>query len=570
MSLPCPVVSVLILADGNTSTMTANASNQFNARFSGGYRFMANGSTQWMAIANTGYVTINNIPTAASATDILVSNGGVVSTRTLASLGIPVITPAALTKTDDTNVTISLGGTPATSLLQGVSLTMGWTGVLAISRGGTGLGSLGTANQVLRVNTGATALEYFTPDWTSNTGTVTSVGLSASGALNVSGSPITTSGTIALNWTGTSSQYVRGDGSLATFPSIPSITPSALTKTDDTNVTLTLGGTPGTALLQNVSLTLGWTGVLAISRGGTGLGTLGTANQVLRVNAGGTALEYATLTDLDAQTLTWTKATSNLAISNGNSVNLFNLTSLTSGDLIKWDGTDWVNFTPTWTTNTGTVTSVAASISGTAIVITGSPITTYGTLDFTWMGSIYQYVRGDGSLATFPSIPSITPSALTKTDDTNVTISLGGTPATALLQGVSLTMGWNGVLAISRGGTGLGSLGTANQLLRVNTGETALEYFTPTWTTNTGTVTSVGLSASGALSVTGSPVTGSGVMTLDWTGTTSQYVRGDGSLNTFPTIPVVQWSDSLVAYGRTSVGGLTYPCLSCLLFVFST
>ena len=145
-------------------------------------------------------------------------------------------------------------------------------------------------------------------------------------------------------------------------------------------------------------MTLGWTGILAIGRGGTGLGT---ANQVLRVNAGGTALEYATLTDLDAQTLTWTKATSNLAISNGNSVNLFNLTSLTSGDLIKWDGTDWVNFTPTWTTNTGTVTSVAASISGTAIVITGSPITTYGTLDFTWMGSIYQYVRGDGSLATF-------------------------------------------------------------------------------------------------------------------------------------------------------------------------
>jgi hypothetical protein len=75
---------------------------------------------------------------------------------------------------------------------------------------------------------------------------------------------------------------------------------------------------------------------------------------------------------------------------------------------------------------------------------------------------------------------------------------------------------------------------------------------------NKGTVTSVGLSASGALSVTGSPVTGSGVMTLNWTGTTSQYVRGDGSLNTFPTIPVVQWSDSLVAYGRTSVGGLTY------------
>ena len=126
------------------------------------------------------------------------------------------------------------------------------------------------------------------------------------------------------------------------------------------------------------------------------------------------------------------------------------------------------------------------------------------------------------------------------------------------MEAVSLTLGWTGILAIGRGGTGLGTLGTVNQLLRVNSGGTALEYFTPTWTTNTGTVTSVGLSASGALSVTGSPVTGSGVMTLNWTGTTSQYVRGDGSLNTFPTIPVVQWSDSLVAYGRTSVGGLTY------------
>ena len=44
------------------------------------------------------------------------------------------------------------------------------------------------------------------------------------------------------------------------------ITPSALTKVDDTNVTLTLGGTPGTALLEAVSLTLGWTGTLADAR----------------------------------------------------------------------------------------------------------------------------------------------------------------------------------------------------------------------------------------------------------------------------------------------------------------
>jgi len=46
---------------------------------------------------------------------------------------------------------------------------------------------------------------------------------------------------------------------------------AALTKTDDTNVTLTLGGSPSTALLNAASLTLGWAGELATGRGGTGV-----------------------------------------------------------------------------------------------------------------------------------------------------------------------------------------------------------------------------------------------------------------------------------------------------------
>lgn len=36
-----------------------------------------------------------------------------------------VVTAAALTATNDTNVTLSLGGTPATALLQATSLTLG-------------------------------------------------------------------------------------------------------------------------------------------------------------------------------------------------------------------------------------------------------------------------------------------------------------------------------------------------------------------------------------------------------------------------------------------------------------
>lgn len=50
-------------------------------------------------------------------------------------------------------------------------------------------------------------------------GTVTSVGLTMPSAFNVSGSPVTTAGTLAVTGAGTTAQYVRGDGSLANFPS---------------------------------------------------------------------------------------------------------------------------------------------------------------------------------------------------------------------------------------------------------------------------------------------------------------------------------------------------------------
>jgi hypothetical protein len=50
---------------------------------------------------------------------------------------------------------------------------------------------------------------------------------------------------------------------------------------------------------------------------------------------------------------------------------------------------------------------------------------------------------------------AITGAALTKTNDTNVTLSLGGSFNTALLNAASLTLGWNGQLSVARGGTGV-------------------------------------------------------------------------------------------------------------------
>lgn len=57
---------------------------------------------------------------------------------------------------------------------------------------------------------------------------------------------------------------------------------------------------------------------------------------------------------------------------------------------------------PAPTPTTG-VTSVNATISG-ALTVTGGPITSTGTLAFTWQGSAAQYVAGDGTLTAFPTL----------------------------------------------------------------------------------------------------------------------------------------------------------------------
>jgi hypothetical protein len=67
---------------------------------------------------------------------------------------------------------------------------------------------------------------------------------------------------------GTEKFYINKDGDVYAGGVLLTGAPSgaALTSTNDTNITLTLGGTPSTALLQATSMTMGWTGTLADSR----------------------------------------------------------------------------------------------------------------------------------------------------------------------------------------------------------------------------------------------------------------------------------------------------------------
>lgn len=167
---------------------------------------------------------------------------------------------AALTKTDDTNVTLALGGAPATALVNAASLTFGWTGQLAVARGGTASAS-------------------FTPY------AVLCGGTTSTGALQ-SVANVGTSGQILTS---------NGAGALPTFQTAATALGQALTRTDDTNVTLTLGGAPTTALLSATSITAGWTGQLSVARGGTGLAS-GTSGGILGFTGSTTLASSVALT----------------------------------------------------------------------------------------------------------------------------------------------------------------------------------------------------------------------------------------------------------------------------------
>ena len=426
------------------------------------------------------------------------------------SAHLPAVDGSAVTNLDPTHLSAAVG----------------------TAKGGTGLTSIGTANQVMGVNSGATGLEYKT--MTAGTGvTIThganSITIAAAGSggtvtsiasgTGLTGGPITGTGTFTVDVGTSANQIVQLDGSAK----LPAVDGSALTALNASNIssgTLAAGRLP--ALTGDVTTSAG--------SASTTVATVGTSTAA-NVHAAEVLANAATDANT-ASAIVKRDASGNFsagAVSVGSSI----LRDAATGTITLAAPTSVTSYTLTWPTAVGTNGQVlstnasgvlswvsAASGSVTSIAsgtgLTGGPISSTGTFAVDVGTTANKIVQLDGSA----KLPAVDGSALTNLDPTHLSAGV----------------------ATNKGGTGLTSIGTASQILGVNTGGNGLEYktvtagtgvtITPTANTITisaagsgGTVTSI---ASGT-GLTGGPITGTGTFTVDVGTAANKIVQLDAS-----------------------------------------
>lgn len=173
--------------------------------------------------------------------------------------------------------------------------------------------------------------------------------------------------------------------------------------TNDTNVTLTLGGTPTDSLLKPFSITVGWTGALATARGGMLSG--GTTGQVL---------SKASNANFD---LAWIAAGGTGTV-----------TSFSAGDLSPLFTTTEATVTTTPALSFSLTNAAATTVFGRAAGTSGAP-TYSASPQFTAIGNLTTngFVKTGGGAGTL-SVDTAT----YQPSDTDLTTWAGITPATGI------------------------------------------------------------------------------------------------------------------------------------------
>ncbi len=431
------------------------------------------GSSQTISDGNTAtFSGGTGISTVGGATDTLtITNTGV--TSNLAGTGISVSGATGAVTITNSGVTSASGSTgiDVNSSTGAVTFTLDLNELTTSTSDGDGdffavVDAAGAQKKLTKANIN---LSGFNNDsgFTSNTGTVTSVGLSAPAAFSVSGSPVTGSGTLTFTGAGTSSQVILGDGTLGTLP------------TGDI------------------------TGVTA----GTGLSGGGTSGTVTLNFDGNSLSASGTLVGTD-----------DLVVVDGTTSNKTQISTIPLSIFLNDSG---------FTSNTGTVTSVATS-SGTFVNITGGTITSSGTitgdLSATGTPSSSTFLRGDNTWASPTSSFSdfiISDGSTTQTISDGDTITFtAGTGVTAVVSATdTLTITNTGVTS-AVAGTGIGVSGATGAVTITNSGVTSLAATTPLNTT----------AASGGITISSDAYTGTtNVGYVPTGGSASTFLRGDGT-----------------------------------------
>lgn len=293
-----------------------------------------------------------------SGTALPVANGGTNSTTAQTAINTlaGAVTAAQYLRGNGTNVVMSAIQTADVPTLNqnttGTSANV--TGTVAVANGGTGLSTIAAlsipvantldtyttvtpaAGQSIRINAGATSWEAYSPS--AGSGTVTSVALSAPSIFTVSGSPVTTSGTLALTYSGTALPVANGGTGQTTIAALS--VPVANTLNTFTSVTPAAG--------QSIRINAGNTAWEAYSPSAGS----GTVTSVSVVSANGFAGTVATATTTPAITL----STSITGVIKGNGTAISAATA----------GTDYV------APGTATTFTAAQSFAASGILLKGS------------------------------------------------------------------------------------------------------------------------------------------------------------------------------------------------------
>ena len=269
-------------------------------------------------------------------------------------------------------------------------------------------------------------------------GTVTSIGITETGnALTITNSPITSSGNINIAGAGTTSQYIRGDLSLATFPTIPTV--------NDNTITLAAGNglTGGGAfdLNQNsdetITFTVGAGTGISVASGSVGIDYAGTDNAILSATAATPAgADTMWFSDSDDNTIKKATITNILALA-------------PQGDITGVTGSDGISVS----SGTGPVPNVTIDYTGTDNAILTASAASPAGADQLWFND-----DGDDTIkrATISDIVALAPQG----DITGVTagsgLTGGGTSGSVTLNvgaGDGIVVNANDV-AIDYAGTG--------------------------------------------------------------------------------------------------------------------